>query len=100
ASVDEITAAFGELSGKNVTNAQNLIAGHMVSSLLAEAQVRGALSPQAQQAIIMLEEANVRRATQWAAEENLFVRLLRPTIGFFEALFYALGPIMAFVIML
>lgn len=96
----ELADAFASLSGQNVSDAHHLVVGHMVSALLTESQLRGALTPQAQQAIIMLEEANLRRATQWAAEENLFVRVLRPTIGFFEALFYALAPVMAFVVML
>ena len=96
----EIMNAFATQSGNDITNAQELVVGHMVSALWAEAELRGSLSPMDRQALVMLEEANMRRTTQWAAEENLFVRLLRPIVGFFEALFYALGPVMAFVVML
>lgn len=96
----EIMDAFAAYTGENGLNAQRMMASHMVSSLLSEAVVRGSLSPQDAQAVTMLEEASLRRSISWAAEENLFIRVARPMLGFFEALFYALGPIMAFVITL
>src|SRR5690625_4221644 len=99
-SSDELVAAFTRDTGGDGVYAQQLLVGHMVNALVREAQVRGWLSPLESQAVIMVEEANLRRSTQWAAEENLFVRLLRPLVGFFEALFYALAPIMAFVVTL
>ncbi len=96
----EISRAFAQTASNDAVAAQELVVGHMVSALWAEAELRGSLSPMDRQALVMLEEANMRRTTQWAAEENLFVRLLRPIVGFFEALFYALAPVMAFVVML
>lgn len=97
---DELVSTFSQMAGANALHAQHLVVGHMINSVIREAQVRGSVSPLESQAVIMVEEANLRRSTQWAAEENLFVRLLRPMVGFFEALFYALAPIMAFVVTL
>lgn len=48
----------------------------------------------------MVEQAIQQRNTQWAAEETLFNRIVRPMMAFIEGLSYALAPIMAFVIML
>lgn len=103
ANTEEILEAYSEGMegvGRDGLRMQELIVGHMATVTLREAQLRGAMTSSDRQAITMLEEANLRRSTQWAAEENLFIRLLRPLVGFFEALFYALGPIMAFVMML
>lgn len=100
ADVSEIMAAYSNAAGADGMSMQEKIVGHLTSVMLREAQMRGAMTSSDRQAIAMLEEANLRRSTQWAAEENLFIRLLRPLVGFFEALFYALGPIMAFVMML
>ncbi|MCD9046852.1 conjugal transfer protein TraG N-terminal domain-containing protein [Luteimonas sp. MHLX1A] len=97
---EEIMGAFASYAGEGGLNAQRMMASHMVSSLVSEAALRGSLSPQDAQAVTMLEEASLRRSVSWAAEENLFIRVARPMLGFFEALFYALGPIMAFVVML
>lgn len=48
----------------------------------------------------MVEQAIQQRNTQWAAEETLFNRIVRPMMAFIEGLSYALAPMMAFVIML
>ncbi|WP_240506752.1 conjugal transfer protein TraG N-terminal domain-containing protein [Methylocaldum sp. SAD2] len=48
----------------------------------------------------MVEQAIQQRNTQWAAEETLFNRIVRPMMAFIEGLSYAIAPIMAFVIML
>lgn len=93
----EIVNAFGRYANENGMQMQKLVATSMVTAIAAEAAVRGSLSPTETQAILMVEEGAQRRNFQWAGEENLFIRILRPTIGFFEALFYALAPIMAFV---
>lgn len=96
----DVARTFGRVSTTDGVAVQEIIAGHMASTLAAEAMMRGAMSPSDRQAIVMVEEANKKRTTQWVAEEDLFYRLLGPIVGFFEALFYALGPIMAFVITL
>lgn len=47
---------------------------------------------------MMVEQAMAQRNAQFAGEESMFVALLRPSVSFFEALFYALAPIIAFLI--
>jgi len=75
----------------------------MVAQILASATRQAAVSGGSTQggamAAMMVEEASARRNVQFAGEQNMFLRTMRTTIGFFEAVFYALGPIMALLIM-
>ena len=96
----EISLAFSTFTNKQAENVGAMIATSIMRSLVAQAAASGSLSPRDAQSVIMLEEASAKRNVQWAAEESLFIRILRPIVGFFEALFYALAPIMAFVITL
>jgi len=98
ASSRDIQTAFGSFTNNHAMKMQDIVATSTMMSLMTEARVRGSLSPADAQAVIMIEEAARKRNVQWAAEENLFIRILRPVVGFFEALFYALAPIIAFVI--
>lgn len=47
---------------------------------------------------IMIEQASAQRAVQWAAEETMFRRIMRPMMAFFESLLYALAPFMALAV--
>ena len=49
---------------------------------------------------IMVNQAIQQRNTTWAAEQTLFMTVIRPMLAFFEAFIYAITPIMAFVIVL
>ena len=46
------------------------------------------------------EQAAAQRNAQWAAEETLFTRIVRPMMTFFEGFLYAISPLMAFAIAL
>jgi conjugal transfer mating pair stabilization protein TraG len=46
----------------------------------------------------MVEQAAQQRNTQWAAEERLFSRIVRPMMTFFEAFLFAISPLMMFAI--
>lgn len=48
----------------------------------------------------MINQAIQQRNTSWAAEQTLFMTIVRPMLAFFEAFIYAIAPIMAFVIVL
>lgn len=48
----------------------------------------------------MVNQAIQQRNTTWAAEQTLFMTIVRPMLAFFEAFIYAVAPIMAFVIVL
>ncbi|MBX2807166.1 MAG: conjugal transfer protein TraG N-terminal domain-containing protein [Cellvibrionaceae bacterium] len=51
-------------------------------------------------AAIMINQAIQQRNTQWAAEQTLFMSIVRPMLAFFEAFTYAVTPVMAFVVAL
>lgn len=48
----------------------------------------------------MVNQAIQQRNTSWAAEQTMFMSIVRPMLAFFEAFIYAISPIMAFVIVL
>lgn len=48
----------------------------------------------------MINQAIQQRNTSWAAEQTLFMSIIRPMLAFFEAFIYAVAPIMAFVMVL
>lgn len=48
----------------------------------------------------MINQAIQQRNTTWAAEQSLFMTIVRPMLAFFEAFIYSVSPIMAFVIVL
>lgn len=48
----------------------------------------------------MVETAIAQRNTQWAAEQTLFTRIVRPMLTWIEGFSYAVTPIMAFTLML
>lgn len=47
---------------------------------------------------LMIEQASRQRLVQWAAEETMFRRIMRPMMAFFESLMYALAPFMALAV--
>ncbi|MBD9362357.1 conjugal transfer protein TraG N-terminal domain-containing protein [Methylomonas fluvii] len=47
----------------------------------------------------MIEQAIQQRNTQWAAEQTLFSKIVRPMMAFIEGLSYAIAPFMAFVVL-
>lgn len=47
-----------------------------------------------------VEQAVQQRNAQWATEQSLFTRIVRPMLTFFEGFLYAVSPIMAFVVAL
>ena len=49
---------------------------------------------------LMVHDALERRHTRWAAEQTLFMRIVRPMMTFFEGFIMAVTPVMAFVITL
>lgn len=93
-----ITQAFANMTSEVAMNSQAFVMANMVAAVASRAALAGPPGSDATSAIIMIEEAAAKRAVQSAGEESIFVRLLRPTVSFFETMFYALAPIMAFLI--
>jgi conjugal transfer mating pair stabilization protein TraG len=48
----------------------------------------------------MVEQAIQQRNAQWAAEQTLFTRIVRPMLTWIEGFSYAVTPLMAFAVML
>lgn len=49
---------------------------------------------------LMVNQAIQQRNVKWAAEQTMFMTLVRPMITFFEGFIYAVTPLMAFMIMM
>ena len=49
---------------------------------------------------LMVQQAIQQRATQWAAEQTLFTRIVRPMMAWIEGFGYAITPLMAFIVLL
>ncbi|WP_181422100.1 conjugal transfer protein TraG N-terminal domain-containing protein [Halomonas sp. LBP4] len=49
---------------------------------------------------IMVNQAIQQRNTQWAAEQSMFMSIVRPMLTFIEGFVYAITPFMAFLIVL
>ncbi|MCV5888804.1 conjugal transfer protein TraG N-terminal domain-containing protein, partial [Escherichia coli] len=45
-------------------------------------------------------QAIQQRNTQWAAEQSMFMSVVRPMLTFFEGFVYAITPIMGFIIVM
>ncbi|RCS68699.1 conjugal transfer protein TraG N-terminal domain-containing protein [Vibrio casei] len=48
----------------------------------------------------MINQAIQQRNTQWAAEQSMFLTIVRPMMTFFEGFVYAITPLMGFLIVL
>ena len=49
---------------------------------------------------LMINQAVQQRNTQWAAEQTMFMTVVRPMLTFFEGFIYAITPIIAFIIVM
>lgn len=98
--VGDVMGAYASFNRPITGSGQQLVAAHMVNAVRLEAMVQGGLSGNDIAAVLMVEEAAMARNTQAVAEENLFVRYLRPSVAFFESWFYALFPFASFLVML
>ncbi len=49
---------------------------------------------------LMVNQAIQQRNTQWAAEQSMFMTVVRPMLTFFEGFIYAITPIIAFIIVM
>lgn len=50
--------------------------------------------------VAIVESAIAQRNTQWATEQSMFVRIVRPMLTWIEGFSYAVTPIMAFTLLL
>lgn len=99
--VGDITKAMAAYGAPVADNGRQMVAASMLMNLHIGALMSGGNQSSSDVAnIMMVESAAMARNTQAAGEESLFVRYMRPTISFFESWFFAMMPIMAFLIVL
>lgn len=98
--VPKIQDAFDALAGPGVVDA----ADYMLMSAILPMFEKGVIGRHEDglhwNKAAMVEQAIQQRNTQWAAEQTLFAKIVRPMMAFIEGLSYAIAPIMAFVVML
>jgi len=98
--VPKIQEAFDALAGAGVVDA----ADYMLMSAIMPMFEKGVIGRHEDglhwNKAAMVEQAIQQRNTQWAAEQTLFAKIVRPMMAFIEGLSYAIAPIMAFVVML
>ena len=97
--VPKIQDAFDALAGQGVINA----ADYMLMSAIMPMFEKGVIGRHEDAMhwtkASMIEQAIQQRNTQWAAEQTLFAKIVRPMMAFIEGLSYAIAPIMAFVVL-
>lgn len=97
--VPKIQDAFDALAGPGVINA----ADYMLMSAIMPMFEKGVIGRHEDAMhwtkASMIEQAIQQRNTQWAAEQTLFSKIVRPMMAFIEGLSYAIAPIMAFVVL-
>lgn len=98
-SVTKTNSALDALLGSAI-NSQTYMKMAVLEPVLMEAASGKYNQIQDMTAAIMINQAIQQRNTQWAAEQSLFMTIVRPMLAFFEAFIYAISPIMAFVIVL
>lgn len=86
-----------DVIGMTSVEAQRFVVAHILKGAFAEAARRGANGHEVL-LLAMVDEAAMQRASQFAGEESMFLRMARPMIAFFETVVYIAAPFMALAI--
>jgi conjugal transfer mating pair stabilization protein TraG len=95
----KIQDAFDALAGPGVVNASDYMMMSAIMPMFEKGVVGRHEDAMHWNKAAMVEQAIQQRNTQWAAEQTLFSKIVRPMMAFIEGLSYAIAPIMAFVVM-
>lgn len=87
---------LGQSSG--TVSVHDQIRNIVVASAWQGGMRRAASQTQDAQVAAMMEVAAMQRATQWAGEQDLFMRYVRPLCTFIEGLLVALTPLVALLL--
>ncbi|WP_445366592.1 conjugal transfer protein TraG N-terminal domain-containing protein [Methylomonas sp. BW4-1] len=98
--VPKIQDAFDALAGPGVIDAADYMLMSAIMPMFEKGVVGRHEDAMHWTKASMIEQAIQQRNTQWAAEQTLFSKIVRPMMAFIEGLSYAIAPIMAFVVML
>jgi len=94
-----ISAVIGRYSGPDVINAADYMLMSAILPMFEKGVVGRHEDAMHWTKAAMVEQAIQQRNTQWAAEQTLFAKIVRPMMAFIEGLSYAIAPIMAFVVL-
>ena len=97
--VPKIQDAFDALAGPGVINAGNYMLMSAIMPMFEKGVIGRHEDAMHWTKASMIEQAIQQRNTQWAAEQTLFSKIVRPMMAFIEGLSYAIAPIMAFVVL-
>ncbi|MFT8259125.1 MAG: conjugal transfer protein TraG N-terminal domain-containing protein (plasmid) [Candidatus Symbiodolus clandestinus] len=86
--------------GASQTSAIDFIRVSLLEPLYYEAASGRHKDFQDYNSALMVNQAIQQRNVKWAAEQTIFMTLVRPMITFFEGFIYAVTPLMAFMIMM
>jgi conjugal transfer mating pair stabilization protein TraG len=94
-----ITSSLGMLGVTSTAGTEYLTAAVLEPIYYEAAQGRYA-DFQDMASATMINQAIQQRNTQWAAEQSMFMTVVRPMMTFFEGFVYAITPLMGFLIVL
>ncbi|WP_295623189.1 conjugal transfer protein TraG N-terminal domain-containing protein [uncultured Lamprocystis sp.] len=92
-----VNAALDAIAGGGV-GAQNYMVMATAAAFLPYAEAKNKRDLLQYQDAVAIEQAAQQRNTQWASEERLFARIVRPMMTFFEAFLFAVSPLMVFAV--
>ena len=92
-----VNAALEAIAGGGV-GAQNYMVMATAAAFLPYAEAKNKRDLLQYQDAVAIEQAAQQRNTQWASEERLFARIVRPMMTFFEAFLFAVSPLMVFAV--
>lgn len=79
---------------------ENLAFAALMTAAIQRSAAKNVMGDNRTMSQLMIAQATQQRATQWLAEATLFGRVLKPMMGFFEGVVFALAPFIAFLTML
>ncbi len=95
---EQLRSSLAGLAQQAGLDSSDYLVASAIAAEFDRALAGSPLNSQASANAILITQALAQRQTQWAAEENLFLKVMRPTMAFFEAVIYAVVPFMAFLL--
>lgn len=86
--------------GASRTSAVDFVKASLLEPLYYEAAAGRYQDWQDYNSALMVNQAIQQRNTKWAAEQTMFMTIIRPMLTFFEGFIYAITPLMAFMIVM
>lgn len=94
-SATQINQALNAILGSSSANGWQLLRNTIVSRYVAEAEQAGVLSVADGERLTLLSSAESRTLTQAMLDANMFVRVMRPLMGFIEAFIFSMSALLA-----